>query len=66
MGIDSESFSKMIDDYGKRCPVGRGGEPRDVCSAVMFLASEDASWVTGINMVIDGGALHSPGVNSIE
>jgi len=38
-------------------PAGRLGEPADVAGAVAFLASEDASYVTGASLVVDGGLL---------
>lgn len=38
-----------------RIPLGRVGQPEDVVSAAVFLASDEASWITGINLVIDGG-----------
>lgn len=37
-------------------PAGRLGEPQDVASAVAFLLSDDASWITGHTMVLDGGS----------
>jgi NAD(P)-dependent dehydrogenase (short-subunit alcohol dehydrogenase family) len=37
-------------------PLGRLGEPADVAAAVAFLASADASWITGQTLVLDGGA----------
>lgn len=40
-------------------PLRRLGEPDDVASAVLFLASEASSWITGHTLVIDGGALVS-------
>ena len=36
-------------------PLGRNGKPADVVNAMMFLASDDASWITGITMPVDGG-----------
>jgi meso-butanediol dehydrogenase / (S,S)-butanediol dehydrogenase / diacetyl reductase len=38
-------------------PLGRVGEPEDVAAAVAFLASADASWVTGHTLPVDGGLL---------
>lgn len=38
-------------------PLGRIGEPPDVAGAVLFLASDSASWITGQTLVIDGGQL---------
>ena len=36
-------------------PLGRLGTPDDVAAAALFLASDDAAWVTGIHLVVDGG-----------
>jgi NAD(P)-dependent dehydrogenase (short-subunit alcohol dehydrogenase family) len=36
-------------------PLGRRGLPEDVASAVAYLASQDAAWVTGTHLVVDGG-----------
>jgi len=36
-------------------PLGRLGEPEDIAGAAFFLASEDASWVTGVALPVDGG-----------
>ncbi|HUQ95156.1 MAG TPA: SDR family oxidoreductase [Bryobacteraceae bacterium] len=36
-------------------PLGRMGEPEDIAKAVLFLLSEDASWITGIALPVDGG-----------
>lgn len=40
-------------------PLGRVGEPEDVAAAVAFLASSDASWITGHTLPVDGGLLHA-------
>jgi len=40
----------------KRHPLGRFGTPEDVANLVLFLASAEASWITGGTYVIDGGA----------
>ncbi|MDV9200483.1 SDR family oxidoreductase, partial [Streptomyces sp. Wh19] len=36
-------------------PLGRVGEPEDIASAVAFLASRDAAWITGTTLRVDGG-----------
>ena len=41
-------------------PLGRVGEPREIAAAIAFLASEDASWITGVTLPVDGGVLACP------
>jgi meso-butanediol dehydrogenase / (S,S)-butanediol dehydrogenase / diacetyl reductase len=41
-------------------PLGRVGEPAEVAAAIAFLASGDASWITGITLPVDGGVLAGP------
>lgn len=36
-------------------PLGRVGEPEDIAAAILFLASRDASWITGTTLPVDGG-----------
>ena len=38
-----------------RTPFPRLGEPRDVAAAVAFLASDDATYISGVNLMVDGG-----------
>jgi 3-oxoacyl-[acyl-carrier protein] reductase len=44
------------DELVKTIPLGRPGEPADIGRAAVFLASEDAAWITGKILRIDGGA----------
>lgn len=41
-------------------PMGRLGTPDDIAAAVAFLASDDASWITGVTLPVDGGILTGP------
>ena len=52
--------------YQRTTPMGRVGEPEDVADVVIFLCSDLARFVTGQNLVIDGGmTLHGAGVDGI-
>jgi NAD(P)-dependent dehydrogenase (short-subunit alcohol dehydrogenase family) len=45
------------DELAKRLPMRRLGEPVDIAQAAVFLCSDQASWITGTTLVVDGGAL---------
>jgi meso-butanediol dehydrogenase / (S,S)-butanediol dehydrogenase / diacetyl reductase len=47
---------ELIAEVGANLPLGRIGLPEDIAHAVLYLASDEASWVTGTNLVVDGGA----------
>jgi 3-oxoacyl-[acyl-carrier protein] reductase len=46
---------KILDGMRSRTPLGRLGEPRDVANAYLFLASDEASFITGETLRVDGG-----------
>jgi NAD(P)-dependent dehydrogenase (short-subunit alcohol dehydrogenase family) len=46
----------VLDEVPGSLPLKRTGTPADVAKAILFLASEDASWITGTVLPIDGGA----------
>lgn len=52
---DAESFDQVY--ARERIPLGRPGEPEEVAAAYAFLASDDASFIHGTGLVIDGGQL---------
>ncbi|MFC5805429.1 SDR family NAD(P)-dependent oxidoreductase [Streptomyces formicae] len=48
---------RQLDRLARVYPLGRVGTPDDIASAVAFLASSDAAWITGTNLRVDGGLL---------
>jgi NAD(P)-dependent dehydrogenase (short-subunit alcohol dehydrogenase family) len=44
------------DSYLENTPLGRSGEPEEIAAAIRFLLSDDAAWITGETMEINGGA----------
>ena len=46
---------KVLEEYKKNIPLGRMGSGRDIAEAVLFLASEKASYITGQVLNVDGG-----------
>ncbi len=57
--IDTEMTQRAGKDFIemtiKKTPLGRLGEPHEIAKAAVFLASEDSSFITGQNLVVDGG-----------
>ena len=45
----------LLDDYLSMMPLGRVGQVDDIAEAVRFLAGPESSWITGVNLPIDGG-----------
>lgn len=50
-----------LDYFSGMYPLGRVGEPEDIAAAVAFLGSDDAAWITGVTLPVEGGALLGPG-----
>jgi NAD(P)-dependent dehydrogenase (short-subunit alcohol dehydrogenase family) len=69
--IDTPMLREVLDplpdfkaDIQKQVKIGRFGRPEEIAGAAYFLASDDASYVTGHTMVVDGGYIagHSHGI----
>jgi acetoacetyl-CoA reductase len=53
--IETDMTKDMLDDVVKAIPARRAGQPEEVAAAVRFLASDDAAYVTGTTLFVDGG-----------
>jgi meso-butanediol dehydrogenase / (S,S)-butanediol dehydrogenase / diacetyl reductase len=51
---------QVFEDLKAWYPMGRVGTPQDVSNVVLFLASDESSWMSGTEVVIDGGLLAGP------
>ncbi|MBZ9954955.1 MULTISPECIES: SDR family oxidoreductase [unclassified Mesorhizobium] len=56
-GIELHRGAAFIKNMEDAIPLGRLGSPRDVANAFLFLASDDASYITGTTIIVDGGQL---------
>jgi len=58
-GIEDQ-WPEGVERWKAAAPLGRLGTPRDVGDACVFLASDLARWITGIDLVVDGGVSNHP------
>lgn len=54
-GKTDEEWGELEEKMAENYPLRRLGRPEDVANGMVFLASDDASWITGHTLVIDGG-----------
>lgn len=54
-GISSNQGPEFIRNYENRVPMGRMASPSDIVGAVVFFASDDSRYITGQNLIVDGG-----------
>jgi meso-butanediol dehydrogenase/(S,S)-butanediol dehydrogenase/diacetyl reductase len=62
-GLTQEMYGdgELMAKFAERIPMGRGAEPEEIASVIAFLASDDARFVTGVNLPVDGGLSASNG-----
>ncbi len=53
--MTQEQIDASLPQFASLHPLGRNGKPADVVNALLFLASDDASWITGTILPVDGG-----------
>lgn len=54
-GPDAAQQQGLLDHLTSQLPIGRIGQPEDIAKAAVYLASDDSSFVTGIELFVDGG-----------
>src|SRR5579862_1634580 len=54
-GLSAEQVKQVATQFASEVPLGRRGKPEEVAAAVVFLASDESSYITGIDLAVDGG-----------
>lgn len=54
-GMTDEAYAAFLEHSKTTHPIGRTGRPEEIAALVLFLASDEASWITGATYSIDGG-----------
>ena len=55
--LTADIIDRVERDVARLIPLGRVGEPEDIARCALFLASPDSAWISGTQIVVDGGAL---------
>jgi NAD(P)-dependent dehydrogenase (short-subunit alcohol dehydrogenase family) len=54
-GLTAEQVKQAAAQFASEVPLGRRGKPEEVAAAVLFLASDESSYITGVDLAVDGG-----------
>ena len=54
-GLNAEQAEQAAAQFASQIPMGRRGMPEEIAAAVLFLASDESSFITGIDLPVDGG-----------
>jgi NAD(P)-dependent dehydrogenase (short-subunit alcohol dehydrogenase family) len=54
-GLTAALAKQAAAQYATQIPMGRRGKPEEIAAAVTFLASDESSYITGIDLAVDGG-----------
>ena len=55
VGLTAEQVEQAIAHFASQVPLGRRGKPEELAAAVVFLASDESSYITGVDLPVDGG-----------
>ncbi|MGR9426267.1 SDR family NAD(P)-dependent oxidoreductase [Rhizobium leguminosarum] len=55
--LTDEEVSQVLPTFNAMHPLGRNGQPEDAAEAMLFLASDQAKWITGVVLSVDGGIM---------
>ncbi|TCA25097.1 glucose 1-dehydrogenase [Rhizobium leguminosarum bv. viciae] len=54
-GLTAEQAEEAVAQFAAQIPMGRRGKPEEIAAALTFLASDESSYITGIDLAVDGG-----------
>ena len=54
-GLTAEQVEQAAAQFASQVPLGRRGTPEEIAATVVFLASDESSYITGVDLAVDGG-----------